>query len=522
MKPEQISDAIGKIDDDIVAEAAGSRKSKRSRHTVVRWIALAASVCLIFTGVMAGQAFWGRQESVQDQEKETLEAEKLEEMENAEDKQEQESNETASSSYLKGAIAQAVYPQTPGYPDEMQYIDEATGILDSVSYEKDYDAWRQCRQELSAQPEGYADGMEGFFEETIREFLTGENEENRVYSPLNVYMALSMLAEVTDGDSRQQILELLGVGDVETLRTKVSALWKSNYSDDGRVTSILGNSIWLKQNVAFQQPVLDTLAEYHYASSYQGVMGSDEMNQMLQDWLNEQTGGLLKEQVSNIKLDSNTIMALASSIYYKARWSDGFSKGATQEDVFHSTEGELTCEFMHQSSCKQYYDREGFSAVAQSLMGSGQMWLILPDEDVSVNEVLEGEDLYAFLFTENQDTHGEYLKVNLSVPKFDVVSSTDLSDGLGKLGVLDVFDSQTADFSPLSDEEIYVSRVEHGARVKIDEEGCEAAAFTVITAATGAEMPEKEVNFVLDRPFIFVITSADEMPLFAGVVNQPI
>ena len=513
MKPEQISDAIGKIDDDIVAEAAGSRKSKRSRHTVVRWIALAASVCLIFTGIMAGQAFWGRQERVEDQEKEMLE-----EVVNPD---EQDSNETASTSYLKGAIAQAVYPQTPAYPDEMQYIDEATGILDSASYEKDYDAWWQCRQELSAQPQGYADGMEGFFAETIREFLTGEDGENRVYSPLNVYMALSMLAEVTDGDSRQQILNLLGVEDVETLQTKVSALWESNYSDDGRVTSILGNSVWLNQNVTFQQPVLDTLAEYHYASSYQGVMGSDEMNQMLQDWLNEQTGGLLKEQASGIKLDSSTIMALASSIYYKARWSDVFSDAATQEDVFYSTEGEITCEFMHQTEHRQYYDKEGFSAVAQSLIGSGDMWLILPDEDVSVNEVLEGAELYTFLFAEKEPA-GRHLQVNLSVPKFDVVSSADLTEGLGKLGVLDVFDSQCADFSPMTDEEVYVSQVSHAARVKIDEEGCEAAAFTMIVCETEAVGEEEQIDFVLDRPFIFVITSADGMPLFAGVVNQPV
>ena len=40
---------------------------------------------------------------------------------------------------------------------------------------------------------------------------------------------------------------------------------------------------------------LETLAEYYYASSYSGTMGSMEYNKMLQDWLNEQTGGLLKE-----------------------------------------------------------------------------------------------------------------------------------------------------------------------------------------------------------------------------------
>ena len=30
-----------------------------------------------------------------------------------------------------------------------------------------------------------------------------------------------------------------------------------------------------------------------------------------------------------------------------------------------------------------------------------------------------------------------------------------------------------------------------------------------------------EVDFVLDRPFIFVVTGGGGLPLFAGVVNQP-
>ena len=94
--------------------------------------------------------------------------------------------------------------------------------------------------------------------------------------------------------------------------------------------------------------------------------------------------------------------------------------------------------------------------------------------------------------------------------------------GLKELGVRDVFDPVRADFSPLADNEygaIWVDRVQHAARVSIDEEGCTAAAFTVMMANTGTMAPEEEIDFVLDRPFVFMITSGSGV-LFAGAVND--
>jgi serine protease inhibitor len=55
----------------------------------------------------------------------------------------------------------------------------------------------------------------------------------------------------------------------------------------------------------------------------------------------------------------------------------------------------------------------------------------------------------------------------------------------------------------------------------IDEEGCTAAAYTVMLAAGAARPPEEKVDFVLDRPFLFVINGQDGQPLFVGIVNQP-
>ena len=86
--------------------------------------------------------------------------------------------------------------------------------------------------------------------------------------------------------------------------------------------------------------------------------------------------------------------------------------------------------------------------------------------------------------------------------------------------------SYKSDFSPLIDEEkfdesVAVTQVQHAARVKIDEKGCEAAAFTAIMDDATAMMPEElpVVEMNLNRPFAFMITGVDGLPLFLGTVN---
>lgn len=151
--------------------------------------------------------------------------------------EEKKPNSTASAY----ALALASYPEMAPYPNEMEYFDEKTGEFDSDGFDVVYDAWQADRKAQRSQPEGYADGLEAFFASSIREFLSNSNGANKVYSPINIYMALAMLAEVTDGESRQQILDLLGSEGIETLRAQAASVWNANYSNDGAVTSILAN-----------------------------------------------------------------------------------------------------------------------------------------------------------------------------------------------------------------------------------------------------------------------------------------
>ena len=410
------------------------------------------------------------------------------------------------------AITEAQYPEMAPYPGEPHT-------------QAAFDAWWE---DIKAQRRDLGDtsALQSFFARSAQTFLTGDEGQNRVYSPLNVYMALSMLAQLTDGESREQILELLGSGNVDDLRQQAGDVWNANYRDDGALTTILAGSLWLNQNVKFNQDTMDTLARDFYASSYQGEMGSEEFNKALQSWLNEQTGGLLEEQTGNIELDKETILALATTVYFKAKWGYEFSKAKTTPETFHTPSGDVETDFMHQRDDQAYYWGDRFTAVRQHFEQGGIRWFLLPEEGLSPDALLSDEEAVDFLFTadkyewENQ----KYLEVNKSIPKFDISSQFDLTEGLQALGVTEVFNPAVSDFTPMTadvDVPIVLSQANHAARVVIDEEGCTAAAFTVMAVAGAAEPPDEEVDFVLDRPFIFCITGLTGLPLFVGIVNYP-
>lgn len=405
--------------------------------------------------------------------------------------------------------AGAVKSTEPVYPKMAQYPGEN---------ENGWDKWNSSRRKQLSAPEGYCDSLWSFYGDSSRTYLSG-TQENRAYSPVSLYMALSMLAECTSGESRSQILSLMSAPDIETLRTQAGQVWNANYCDDGAIKSVLANSVWLSDSLETNSGTLSTLAKSYYASAHSGEFGSEEMTQAIRGWLNKQTGGMLNDAVSDVAPDASTLMALYSTVWFKGRWDNEFNKQLNDTRTFHAPSGDVQAEFMNQSFDRSYYWGEDFGAVKQPFVSGCDMWLILPDEDKSVSDVLDSGN-YLSLLTDGYDyENSRTMKVNLALPKFDVTSTIDLMEGLTELGITDVF-SENADFSELCSSELYVNSARQSARVTIDEEGCTAAAFTEMLLCGSACPPAniQEIDFVLDRPFLFVITGLDGQPLFVGTV----
>lgn len=477
MKGEDLYKAIGKVDEELLER---SEQNKKLRIHKPWWTAVVAAVLVL--SVTAGFLLYPRETPL---------------------------------TTTAHAISEAVYPEMASYPDE------------NSNYSSDeIDKWRASVQKQK-QPEGYARGLDTFFSASIPQFLSFSDleKENTAYSPINVYLALGMLAEITEGNSRQQILDLIGADSMDTLRTQASAVWNGQYHNDGATTSILASSLWLNNGIDFIPETVQQVSDTYYASVYQGKMDSEELNELFQDWMNQQTGGLLQEQIKDLTLDEGTILSLATTIYYRAKWVNTFSEENTSEDTFHAAAEDILCDFMHNTIRSQYYWCDSFSAVSMPLEnGGGTMWFILPDEGVSLKQLVEESRTTEFILSGKKWKNQKEMMIHLSVPKFDITSQTDLKEGLQSLGVTDVFDASQSDFSPLckSAKGVFVGSADHGVRVAVDEEGITAAAYTAMMTEGGTPPPEEEVDFTLDRPFLFTVTSDDGLPLFVGTVNNPI
>ena len=378
-------------------------------------------------------------------------------------------------------------------------------------------------REIHATDRGYADSLKTFFDKLVKEGLVSQ-EGNVALSPVNIYLALAMLAETAEGNSRQQILDLMGLDSIEALRKQADQVWRANYWNDGLSTSVLASSLWLDERLSYNESVVNTLSKSYYASVFRGQMGSAELNNTLQDWLNKNTGDLLSDYVKDAKLTPGTVMSLATTINYQAEWDVFFPKELNTEDIFRTPTGDKTVTFMHTSDRRGYYWGEGYSAICLPLKSKDLMWLILPDEGKTPADLLsEGKAIRELM---DGTECVKSMLVNLSLPKFDISSKLSLVPTLQKLGITDVF-SPLADFSaliPQTDDlaNPYVESIEHAARVSINEDGVTAAAYTLIISygATAQPPVQEEIDFVLDRPFLFVVQS-DNMPLFTGIVNNP-
>ena len=342
--------------------------------------------------------------------------------------------------------------------------------------------------------------------------------ENTVYSPVSLYMALGMVTELTEGQTKRQVTNLLGLSDSEALRQWTQSLWRQLYRDEKDSALWLGTAAFLNEAMTFHKEPLEVLAEDYYASSYGLPMGTSGADKAIAAWLDRQTNDLLTDDTGAIRTEKRDLLRLYNTIYYKAAWQAEFFGGATAEDIFTAADGtEQRADFMHISIEGEDVARgEGYRRASLYLKDGGRMTFYLPDEGVTVEELLQRENLLGELLAVDEWV----VRVNWSVPKFDLHDSLKLNDALQALGVTDAFDKNKADFAPLTEQPAYVESVNQAARVKIDEEGVEAAAYTEVdtnaAAAPPQEMPEEEMN--LNRPFLFVIWK-DGAPLFVGAVQ---
>ena len=403
-------------------------------------------------------------------------------------------------------LAGAVYPEAVGYED----------------FEAQHLIWTENQTSEETKT-----ALNSFAYATAARILRGDNQSGCV-SPLSLYQTLAILASGSDGQTRDQLLSLLGQGDLDTLADQAGRLYRVNYKDNEVDILKIANSLWLDETDSSGAPVnfnmdwvVGASANY-YADVYAAEFGETETAEALGTWIAERTGGMLHPSPETLGFDPETVMAIVNTLWYKTQWVDRFDEANTEQAEFTTDAGQtVSCDFMHRT------DFGGEAIVTDEYTKSslaldrGRMIVVLPNEGVAMDDLLTEEKLWEIF--ENGDYEGA--DVVWSVPKFETGVTYELKDVLQDLGVTDAFDANAADFSAMSSETpLYVGKVQQGTHITVNEDGLEAAAYTMSgVMAAGINEPEERatVEMNLNRPFIYLITAEDGSPLFIGAVRNP-
>lgn len=337
--------------------------------------------------------------------------------------------------------------------------------------------------------------------------------ENGLYSPLSLYFALSMATAGAEGETAGELLKLLNYPDKESLNTDCSDALKVFCRDDELFRFQLASSVWASEQVAWKQPFLKTMEERYYADVYKADFTNPQTGSEMGRWVKEQTKGLIEPTIATTP---QTVMALLNTVYYYDQWVNQFDTGKTEEGIFTTADGrKVTCDFMNQTMASHsYYRGEDYTVSALSSK-NGSVQFLLPDYGVSLEKFLEDPELLKTALGSDKVV-GE---VVWQIPKFSYGTSYLLKDALVDLGVKAAFSPEQADFGGMTDSAAWIDTVIQQNHIGIDENGIEAASFTMIAMAGGA-MPQGRAEMILDRPFLYVVKHKS-CPVFIGICADP-
>ena len=376
----------------------------------------------------------------------------------------------------------------------------------------DHDARREMR-ENNPVDDSFIDAVNNFSYETASKLLT-DNKNNINYSPVSMYYALALAATGAKGDTRNEMLDILGVGDTATLSTQSRYLYNRLYRDNNIIKSRINNSLWLNKTENFNEGFVNNAASNFYTHVFNEDFSKAETSEKMSEWVALNTGNTINP---DIQISSQQIMSIFNTIYFSSQWTDEFDKNKTEEDAFYLADGKtVNVDYLNSRyDSYRYVVGDNYISSSLALKDGASMFFVLPDEGVSPRDLLSSaEDINAIINNENAFA-GE---VTWQIPKFDFNSNIKVSETLKQLGVTSAFD-ESADFSGITDGIAYIDDILQETHIAVDEKGVTASAFTQIDY-TGAMRPEGRADMILNRPFIFGIQHSGTL-LFIGICDNP-
>lgn len=347
------------------------------------------------------------------------------------------------------------------------------------------------------------------------------NSGNTFFSPYSIFVALSMAYEGARGNTSTQMQAILNIlqNDSATRGSFARIYNLLNQKQEGYTIST-ANAFWAQQNYQFLPEYIDILKSYYMAEA-NGIDFSKNVQaaQIINTWIEDNTGGKIKDMINPSALSEYTRLVLTNAIYFKGLWANPFDSRDTFETDFKTTPSQTVKADMMRLHDITFNYTETNDLQILKLPYSGNdlsMIIVLPKE----NNVSIAESALSAVNLANWNSSLSEIKIEVNIPRFKFETKFTLNDVLKEMGMVDAFDPLVADFSGMDGtKNLYISSVLHNAFVEVNEEGTEAAAATSVIVGTTGINPNR---FIADHPFVFLIQNEETGAiLFMGKVTNP-
>lgn len=348
-----------------------------------------------------------------------------------------------------------------------------------------------------------------------------DEPKNTMISPMSVSLALAMLYNGADGNTKKQMEDMLHKSGLtpNDINQSYKELVAALSSHDPKVELAISNAIFYRNSFSVKNEFITTNQNYYQAE----VSGLDfskttETLNRVNGWVSTQTKGKIDKIIE--KVNPEDIMYILNAIYFNGEWQYRFDPKETTDMSFtKEDQSVIQVPTMSIENPFKSYSHQSFQMLEMPY-GSGKysMLIFLPEPGKRTDDVISlmsAENVNDWLLKMTEQKKKVYL------PKFEFKFDDSLVDEMKVLGMTDAFSEAKANLSGISDAaKLVVSEVMHKSYIKVDERGTEAAAVTGITVGVTSVGPD--TSFRVDHPFVFAIREKDTKAiLFIGKVMNP-
>ena len=331
---------------------------------------------------------------------------------------------------------------------------------------------------------------------------TESSTSNYFVSPLSLHIALGMLLNGADTETKTEIQKVLGLENqsMDEINKTYKELIDNLPLVDPKVVNSIANSVWHNKDFTPETDYISTLKSNFNARLYKEDFASTATLDKINQWASDNTNAKIKKIIDQISPDQ--VMFLINALYFKGDWSKAFKTSNTSSEQFFGSSATKNVEMMHQTEEFKFAEMNEYKLIELPYGNEKYVMNIILPNNGNLESLINNYSSEKWSAALNSMIK---TKVEVGLPKFKIEYSKKLNAVLESMGMKKAF-TNGADLSKISKPagKLKVDFVKQDTYVAVDEKGTEAAAVTSIGISVTSLPVYPE--FKCNKPFAFLIS----------------